>query len=97
MSLARRDFEIDAAYLFGSRARGDHHEDSDIDIALVVPKPKKAIFGVAGELGGLAFDALLETGVLVSAVPISAQDWQNPENYNNPFFIESIKREGIPL
>ena len=24
-------------YLFGSRARGDHHEDSDWDLALILP------------------------------------------------------------
>ena len=27
----------EAVYLFGSRARGDHHEDSDWDLALIPP------------------------------------------------------------
>ncbi len=29
---------VDAIYLFGSRARGDHRERSDIDIAILCPK-----------------------------------------------------------
>lgn len=29
---------IDEIWLFGSRARGDHHERSDIDLALICPK-----------------------------------------------------------
>ena len=29
---------VDVIYLFGSRARGDHRERSDIDIAILCPK-----------------------------------------------------------
>lgn len=29
---------VEAIYLFGSRARGDAHEKSDIDLAIVCPK-----------------------------------------------------------
>lgn len=29
---------VEAIYLFGSRARGDHRERSDIDIAILCPK-----------------------------------------------------------
>ena len=29
---------VDAIYLFGSRARGDHRERSDIDIAILCPE-----------------------------------------------------------
>ena len=30
-----------ALYLYGSRARGDHHQDSDWDLLLLLDKPKK--------------------------------------------------------
>jgi len=33
---------LKAVYLFGSRARGDHHADSDVDVALFldeIPNP----------------------------------------------------------
>ena len=37
-----QEFEPQIAILFGSRARGDHHQDSDLDILLVqaAPEPK---------------------------------------------------------
>lgn len=30
---------VASAYIFGSRARNDHHQDSDIDIAVTLNKP----------------------------------------------------------
>lgn len=33
-----REFKPEKAYLFGSQARGESHEDSDYDILLVVPQ-----------------------------------------------------------
>jgi len=36
ISLIPKELELRKAYLFGSRARGSSHEDSDIDLALVL-------------------------------------------------------------
>jgi predicted nucleotidyltransferase len=40
--------------LFGSRARGDSHEDSDIDVCVVIDdldwKEKHSVWGIAGEI-----------------------------------------------
>ncbi|MBP3726872.1 MAG: nucleotidyltransferase domain-containing protein [Bacteroidaceae bacterium] len=30
-------------YLYGSRARGDHHEDSDWDLLLLLDKPRREV------------------------------------------------------
>ncbi len=38
--IAALDF-VDAIYLFGSRARGDHRDRSDIDIAVLCPRATK--------------------------------------------------------
>jgi antitoxin ChpS len=35
-----RHFEVKHGYLFGSRARGDHHPDSDTDIAILIKGEK---------------------------------------------------------
>jgi predicted nucleotidyltransferase len=32
-------FQPERIYLFGSRARGDHHEDSDYDVLVVLREP----------------------------------------------------------
>ena len=56
------------AILYGSRARGDHTPDSDADIAVLLRKgepDKEARAKVAGDMARIAFDVLMETGVMV--------------------------------
>lgn len=36
---AERHVEIAKVYLYGSRARGDHHAGSDVDLAIVMDAP----------------------------------------------------------
>jgi predicted nucleotidyltransferase len=40
----RRKFEIRKVVLFGSRARGDNHDDSDVDLLIVSPDFSKLDF-----------------------------------------------------
>ncbi|SDG83440.1 nucleotidyltransferase domain-containing protein [Sulfitobacter delicatus] len=37
VELCKREMQATEVWLFGSRARGDHHEDSDYDLLAVVP------------------------------------------------------------
>ena len=41
---------VDAVYLFGSRARGDFHEKSDIDLAVVCPSANSGDWLVVQEI-----------------------------------------------
>lgn len=52
---------------------------------------------VALELADLAFDVMLETGVLVEAIPFWEEEWAHPERFANPALIENIRRDGVPL
>ena len=45
----------------------------------------------------IAFDVLLETGLLVQAVPMWEEEWRQPERFPNPDLIASIRRDGIRL
>jgi uncharacterized protein len=40
---------------------------------------------------------LLDTGVLISPLPIWIEDWLDPSHHNNPWLIHNIKREGLPI
>jgi hypothetical protein len=48
-------------------------------------------------MAGIAFDVMLETGVLVDAIPFWEEEWEHPELFSNPALIENIRREGVRL
>ena len=88
--------QVERALLFGSRARGDYRADSDADLALILAH-RGNDWQLVWDLGGLAYDIFLETGVLIQPVPISSSDWANPERFPRPSFLRNVAREGISL
>jgi DNA invertase Pin-like site-specific DNA recombinase len=83
--------------LFGSRARGTHTAESDADIAVVLEGTKGNRYAVSGDMAGIAFDVLMETGVLVEALPLWADELKRPETFSNPALIRNIQRDGLRL
>ena len=61
-----------ATLLFGSRARGQQRPDSDADVALLLDGEHVSRVDVALHLADIAFDVMLETGILIEAIPL----WQ---------------------
>ncbi|MBE8540655.1 nucleotidyltransferase domain-containing protein [Geoglobus acetivorans] len=80
---------VESIILFGSVARGEAKEDSDIDI-LVVWNGKKAEGWRA--MTRLAFDVLLDTGEHISVKILGSEDVQQ----KTPF-IRNVMREGIKI
>src|SRR5215469_2782823 len=76
------DLKVEKAIVFGSRARGDNRSDSDADLALVFERGNE--WPLVELLGGLAFDVLMDTGILIQPVPISTLDWAHPERFPRP-------------
>lgn len=91
------EYSVADALLYGSRARGDHEPDSDADLALILKGEKGDRYKVVRDLGGVGFDVMLETGILVHALPLWEREFQEPERFNNPALIANIKREGLRL
>lgn len=81
-------------YLFGSRARGDNHPDSDWDI-LVITQQKKVTFDYESDLRDPIFDLELESGQNISLLVYSQFDWKNKMIYSTLF--NSIQKEGIKI
>jgi uncharacterized protein len=85
------------AVLFGSRARGEQRPDSDADLAVLLAGAQGSRLDTALHLADIAFDVMLDTGILIEAIPFWQEEWAHPERFSNPALIERIRREGVPL
>ena len=88
---------VDRAILFGSRARATHNATSDADLAVVLKGEHGKRSTAAIDMAGIAFEVLLETGILVEALPLWCSEWEHPEQFSNPTLIRTIQREGVLL
>ncbi len=91
------EFVVDSAIVYGSRARGTHRPDSDADIAVLLKGEHQRFLKTKLAMADIAFDVMLDTGVLISPLPIWLDEWQDPEIHSNPLLLHNIQREGIPL
>ncbi|NBK80641.1 hypothetical protein D5272_19435 [bacterium D16-76] len=83
------------AVLFGSYARGDAEEGSDIDILLLVDSSRETISEKSWQIGGAAAELLLNYGVLLSPIVENRQYFQSNSQLL-PLF-RNISAEGVPL
>jgi predicted nucleotidyltransferase len=83
------------AVLFGSYARGEAEEGSDIDVLYLVDAPRSVIAEHAWQVGSAAADLLLEHGVLIS--PIVENRAYFAENAALLPFFRNIEQEGVRL
>jgi predicted nucleotidyltransferase len=78
-------------YLFGSYARGQAHEDSDVDLAVILDEiPHR--FAEIERTGDLASDLTLEYGTLVTFFFVPEEDFKEGRCAVH----RAIKREGVP-
>ena len=97
--LCRFRAALDAAYggrlervvLFGSRARGDAHADSDYDIAVFLNELTDR-WSEARRIAAIETDILAETGAFIHAMPYAAGAYRK----RTPLMHE-IRRDGIDL
>jgi predicted nucleotidyltransferase len=90
-------YDIADVLVYGSRARGTHRTDSDADVAVLLRGDHQRLLPVKLEMADIAFDVLLETGVLISPLPIWSDEWAHPENYSNPALLHNIERDGVRI
>jgi antitoxin ChpS len=92
-----QNFEVNRAFLFGSRARNTHTAESDADIAIVLNGAIGKFITTKFAMDDLAYEVLLDTGIRIQPLPIWQEEWDHPENYSNPRLLFNIKKDGIQL
>ncbi|MEK9136446.1 MAG: nucleotidyltransferase domain-containing protein [Bacteroidota bacterium] len=79
--------------LFGSKARGDFSEDSDIDVYILARRRSES---TEAKISQVTADILDDYDILIS--PVSYDLYEEQKNLSmHSFFFEAVKREGIPL
>ncbi|MCK7546242.1 nucleotidyltransferase domain-containing protein [Marinobacter bryozoorum] len=89
------NYDVIQLLLFGSRARGHYHSESDVDIAVILPGEPDDFVETKLELAGRAFDVLVQTGVRIQPFPIWETEWQEPAKHSNPELLATAAREGL--
>jgi predicted nucleotidyltransferase len=82
----KKKYEVIEMKLFGSAARGDSNQSSDVDIMVKLPMVDRKI---EEDLFNMAYDLELEYDCVIDVIVLS----QNTANY--PPLYQNIEREGI--
>ncbi len=77
--------------LFGSVARGEAKEESDVDILVIV---KENAWESQKKLADLVVDYLLKYGIYVSPKVMSIEEFELIKDMNSAFYI-NVSREGV--
>jgi predicted nucleotidyltransferase len=85
------------AILFGSRARGTAHDESDADVAVLLKGVKGHFIKTKMALDDIAYEVLLNTGIRIQPLPVWEEEWAHPELYSNPALLHNIASEGIAV
>ncbi len=86
---------LDSVIVYGSYARGDYSEFSDIDVMLLVSLGDEDIKKISDQISDLAFDFMMKYGVDISPV-ITNTDHFNYWVDNLPYY-RNVRDEGVEL
>jgi predicted nucleotidyltransferase len=80
--------------LFGSRARGDADQSSDMDIAVILNEPVKE--RDVDYVSDCAWEAGFEYGIVVVPVVFTREQWENsPERFS--LLVQAAEMEGVAV
>ena len=82
--------DIKLIMLFGSVARGDDNEESDIDILIVSPIADK----IKPEIHKIAIDMIFEKDEVISPRLMTEDEFQKVEDYP---FLTNVLKEGVVI
>ena len=90
---ARDSDRVHRMTLFGSRARGEGHEESDLDVAVILTGDDHAL---RRALIDLATGIYLDTGIKISPLVLSQRDFNTLAQMERGIAV-AIQHEGVDL
>ena len=87
-----RTYPTQKAILFGSRARGAEHDESDADVAIILKGAVGPFIKTKMAMNDIAYDILLDLGIRIQPLPVWEAEWAHPENFSNPYLLKNIAR-----
>ncbi len=81
--------------VYGSYARGDYNEHSDIDVMILTSLPENEIEVVEDELYDISFDLMMEYGTNISVIVKNEQHFKYWLGAL-PFY-DNVEREGVEI
>ena len=87
--------KLQSVILYGSCARGENDEESDIDILLLIDCPENSLRLYRNDIADMASELSLQNDVTVSMLPFSTETYTKYKNAM-PFLI-NIEKEGIKV
>ena len=80
--------------VFGSTARGEVHDESDVDVFLLVSRP--LTMDEKLEVAGKMFDLLMETDIFVQWLEQTEKQWETPMVRESGLG-RAVRQEGVPV
>ncbi|RJQ54079.1 MAG: nucleotidyltransferase domain-containing protein [Actinobacteria bacterium] len=79
--------------LYGSKARGASHPDSDIDVLVVVDRESSRVHDAVADA---AYEATVNSTSFVSPQTVSENYWRK-SLHRRTFFSRNVEREGVEI
>jgi len=85
--------KIESIILYGSAARNQTHEDSDIDILIITQKDDKKLYD---KISKIRTQIDLDNNTLTALVQMSKNELERYLKLGSPF-LENVIKQGVPL
>lgn len=82
---------LSSIVLYGSYARGDQEEESDIDLLLLLDQEKVDPYEEIPKITNVAYPIILKSGQWLSYLPFSLARWKKEDSY----FIDNVRRDSV--
>jgi len=79
--------------IYGSKARGDSHPDSDLDVLLIVRNEADALRRPLRRLG---YDLAVAFNTVPSILAYTQQEWERRKQSGSPFR-EAVERDAVSV